>query len=65
VAIQQDLRWLPSYQCCSWQFRRHVLLVGQSKSDPNLVVVYMALKPRWDYAKQIGRSCDEKFWSWH
>ncbi len=67
-AMDQDARWLPSHECCSWQYRRHVVISlpeGQDNPKPHLVVLYMSLVPRWQYAKQIGRRCDERFWVWH
>jgi hypothetical protein len=65
--LEHDPRWLPSYVCCTWQYRRHVLIQAPGTvetGDPGLVVSYVALMPRLRYAKQIGGQCDYRFQAW-
>jgi hypothetical protein len=67
LPLGRDPRWLPSYVCCTWQYRRHVVIQvpgAVESGDPSLVVTYVALvPPRVRYAEQIG-GCDHKFQAW-
>ena len=64
---ERDPRWLPSYVCCTWQYRRHVVVEPPARvpgAEPGVFVAYMCLVPRWKYAKQIGGKCDHRFEAW-
>lgn len=63
---ESDPHWLPSYICCTWQYRRHVVLAAGApiQSGSSTLEVYaLCLRPRWQYWKQIGGGC-EKFAIW-
>ena len=61
--------WLPSYVCCTWQYRRHIILTVPQISTQNEssgeseAVAEICLMPRWKYMKQLAADC-EKFKIW-
>jgi hypothetical protein len=64
---ERDRRWLPSYVCCTWQYRRHVVVEPPARvpeAEPGVFVAYTCLVPRWKYARQIGGKYDHRFEAW-
>jgi hypothetical protein len=59
------LPWLPSYVCCSYQFRRTVVMSATIRfEDGTLVVVAVSKKPWLEYIPQISGQCRGKFSIW-
>lgn len=61
--------WLPSYVCCTWQYRRYIILtipqIPMQTESPgeSEAVAEICLMPRWRYMKQLAGDC-EKFKIW-
>ena len=65
--MQKNSAWLPTYVgCCTFQFRRHFVVVMATPSDRGSSVLFTAalIQSRSDYFRFLRLHCDQKLSQW-